>query len=168
MNSALVSDLQRDEPVMRFVSLENVRLDKVGDFTPAPGATVFAKCLGTGEGTDPEGKPLLFGQWKASAPRWLVQSFGLEDSDLVYRTAFPVLLGNLVQSLQPEDSLSSRALPGPVATQLKAVPVESKKPEGQLPVPSRWGALPLWWWALGVGLLWLVAEWGLFNRRITE
>lgn len=172
LDSALVSEMQRDEPILRFVSLENVRLDKVSDFTAAPGASLFAECIG---GTSAGAKPLLFGQWKADAPRWLVQAFGLEDSDLVFRTAFPVMLANLIQSLQPEDAQTTQALPGSAATQLKSVPrdpvnAQTSKAEAKASntPASWWSALPLWWWALVLGAAWLLAEWGLFSRRITE
>jgi hypothetical protein len=168
LDAALVSEMQRDEPILRFVSLDNVRLDKVADFSPAPGATIFAKFL-DGNPNDAREKPLLFGQWKPGAPRWLVQSFGLEDSDLVFRTAFPVLLANLVQSLQPEDAESGQPLPGPVATQLKSFTADPPKPGGGPTAANAWWtALPLWWWALVLCVLWLIVEWGLFNRRITE
>lgn len=173
IDSALVSEMHRDEPILRFVSLENVRLDKVSDFTPSPGATLFAECIG---GTSAGAKPLLFGQWKPNTPRWLVQSFGLEDSDLVFRTAFPVMLANLIQSLHPEEAQAAQVLPGPTATQLKSVPRDSAKSETLSKTDAKalaasnswWFALPLWWWALILGVVWLLAEWGLFSRRITE
>ncbi len=56
LDSALVSETLRDEPIMRFVSLDSVHLQKARDFTPAPGATLFATSFG---------KPLVFGQWDA-------------------------------------------------------------------------------------------------------
>ncbi|XHR28959.1 MAG: VWA domain-containing protein [Chthoniobacteraceae bacterium] len=173
LDSALVSETLRDEPILRFVSLDNVRLDKVSGYTPAPGATLFAQYLAGESGGHAE-KPLLFGQWKAEAPRWLVQAFGLEDSDFVYRTAFPVLLANLVQSLQPEETEKAPPLPGPVATQLKrALGIEaSASVPSEAPARSGWlagaGSLPVWWWALVAGALWLPLEWALFHRRITE
>ncbi len=97
-------------------------------------------------------------------------AFGLEDSDLVFRTAFPILLGNLVQSLQPEEKDTARALPGPGESQLKVTaPVPEKKPAA--PEPGRqgwWTTFPLWWWALILGTLWLLAEGWSYSRRITE
>ena len=168
LDSALVSEINRDEPIMRFVSLDNVRLAKVSDYTPAPGATLFAQYLDNSQTKGGE-KPLLFGQWKASAPRWLVQSFGLEDSDLVFRTAFPILLANLVQSLQPEESEQAQPLPGLVATQLKAVSRPAATAEAPQTLSNPWWAtFPIWWWALVLGVVWLLVEWGLFHRRITE
>lgn len=174
LESALVSETLRDEPILRFVSLENVRLDKISGFAPAPGATLFAQALCGDAGQHAE-KPLLFGQWKEGAPRWLVQTFGLEDSDLVFRTAFPVLLANVVQSLQPDTSEKTPPLPGPVATQLHKIPEAQAAAETPDETPAtatgwftRWTTLPLWWWALILGVVWLLAEWLLFHRRITE
>lgn len=168
LDAALVSETLKDESILRFVALENVRLDKVADLTPAAGSTLFVKYLGGTESTE---KALIFGHWKEGSPRWLVQSFGLEDSDLVFRTAFPILLANLVQSLQPQDTEQTKPLPGVVASQLKTFKpaAETTKPDAAQPGSHAWwSALPLWWWALLLGVAWLIAEWALFNRRITE
>ena len=167
LDAALVTEIKHDEPIMRFIALDQVRLDKVSDFTPAPESTVFVKYLGEENTVE---KPLLFGQWNSSAPRWLVQSFGLEDSDLVYRTAFPILLANLVQSLQPEKITPNQRLPGPVATSLKTVNSVSVENRDSSPthLNGGWTELPVWWWALLLSVIWLIAEWGLFSRRITE
>lgn len=179
LESALVSESQKDEPIMRFVSFDNVRLQKATDFTPAPGATVFAESFG---------KPLIFGRWNpgrngnggAAAiltdPQWLVLSFGLEDSDLVFRTAFPILIGNLVQSLQPDETDGAGMLPGAVESRLASTlpaPPDAAAGQGATQAQAHaslswWSGFPFWWWALLIGLGWLLLEWWLYSRRITE
>ena len=44
--------------------------------------------------------------------RWLATAFGLDQPDLVYRTVFPILIGNLVRSLNRASDLASASLPG--------------------------------------------------------
>ncbi len=36
------------------------------------------------------------------------------------------------------------------------------------PTGAWWVWAPLWWWAAAAGGCWLLAEWWLFSRRITE
>ena len=164
--NALVSEFEQEEAILRFASMQNLRLNKVRDYTPAPGTKVFAQSFG---------KPLIFGRWEDGASRWLAVSFGLEDSDLVFRTAFPILMGNLVQSLQPQEAEESGSLPGAAETALEAKrPVPPEAPEGEasaipvlLPL-AWWTAFPVWWWAVLLGAAWLLVEWWLYSRRMTE
>jgi len=164
LDSALVSESLKEEPILRFVSLENLRLQKAHDLSPSPGAKVFAQSFG---------KPLLFGHWETAGndPRWLVLAFGLDDSDLVFRTAFPILIGNLIQSLQPEEQELAANLPGAATSQFTPLKAAASGPPPGAPAQpplSWWTALPFWWWALLLATAWLLAEWWLYSRRITE
>jgi Ca-activated chloride channel family protein len=160
MDKPLVSDVDRDAPLMRFADLTPVQLHTATEFKPPPGAHVYVSSFG---------QPLIYGHWEAE-PRWLVIGFDLDQSDFVLRTAFPILCANLVEALRQESAASSPNVPGPVATQLKslasasggvAAPISS----GHLP----WArAIPLWWWAACAALLLLLIEWSLYTRRITE
>ncbi len=163
----LVSDYERDSAPLRFVGLDSVSLEAAGGFRPAAGAEVFAQSFG---------KPLIFGRWpEGTAPgrRWLVLPFDLENTDLVLRTAFPVLLGNLVQSLRVDDApvAAGEALPGTVKSRLTrtvALPKPSTE-TAEVPAAGAWWAwAPLWWWAALLGAGWLLLEWWTFSRRITE
>jgi hypothetical protein len=165
IESPLVSEWQRESPLLRHVALDQIRLHAALEFLPPAGATVFAESFG---------KPLIFGKWDG-APRWLVLPFELESSDLVLRTAFPILLGNLIETLRPTDEASAAsALPGPVETALTrtfAEPTSGSAPAAPPAAMGRgawWSAFPLWWWAVAAGALWLLAEWWTFSRRITE
>ena len=145
-------------------------LQSAREFRPSPGAEVFAQSFG---------KPLLFGRWPAAATgsdtrRWLVLPFDLENTDFVLRTAFPVMLGNLVQSLRFEQPAEAHPLPGEVKSRLlRTTPAtpNSGSATASATVTSTgiwWAWAPLWWWAAAIGVVWLLSEWWLFSRRVTE
>jgi hypothetical protein len=155
----VISDTDRDSPVLRFVSLENVRVARAQDFVPAQGAHVLASSFG---------HPLIFGKWGRDS-RWLVVGFNLEQSDFVLRTAFPILMENLVQSLREGSSEAiAAALPGSSETRLAARKQGANPPEARVEWTAPWTMRPMWWWALMFGALWLLAEWWTYHRRITE
>ena len=153
IDQPLVSDFQRESPLLRHVGIEKVSLQKAREFVPAPGAEIFAESFG---------KPLIFGQWKGDR-RWLVLPFDLESSDLVLRTAFPILLGNIVESLRREaDIAAPPPLPGPVESALKRTVPDDVRRGRELPGAidvAWWSGYPLWWWAVCFGACWLLAEW---------
>ena len=91
----LVSEFQRESPLLRHAGIDNVSLQSAREFAPAPGTEVLAETFG---------KPLIFGNWKGER-RWLVLPFDLETSDFVLRTAFPIMLGNIVESLRKETAV---------------------------------------------------------------
>ena len=157
IDKPLVSEQDRDAPIMRFADLGELQLRRADEFHPAPGAHVYL---------DSFGKPLIFGHWD-SAPRWLVIAFDLDQSDFVFRTAFPILAGNIVETLRPDAEADASSVPGPVATQMKQL---APATTAALPPPARRyaGALPLWWWIGAAALLLLVLEWSFYSQRITE
>ena len=167
----LVSDYEKDSVPLRFVGLDSVSLQSAREFRPPPGAEVFAQSFG---------QPLAFGRWPAAttesdaARRWLVLPFDLENTDFVLRTAFPVLLGNLVQSLRIDQPAATHPLPGEVKSRLVRSTSSPANPPSALasavttPTGAWWVGAPLWWWATAAGLCWLLLEWWLFSRRVTE
>ena len=171
MQHPLVSDYEKDSVPLRFVGLDSVSLQSARGFHPPPGAEIFARSFG---------QPLMFGRWPTTTTgsnptrRWLVLPFDLENTDFVLRTAFPVLLGNLVQSLRVEPPSVSHPLPGEIKSRLVRTSPSPVNPSPALAptIPASagawWAWAPLWWWAAAVGAIWLLAEWWLFSRRITE
>jgi hypothetical protein len=158
MDKPLISEVDKDAALMRFVDVSDVQLHSATEFKPAPGAHVYV---------DAFGKPLIFGHWE-SDPRWLVIAFDLNESDLVFRTAFPILCANLVQALRPDSVVDSSNVPGPVATQLKSMASASSAEVAKPTAGHWWMAIPYWWWfAFGAFLL-LLIEWSLYTRRVTE
>jgi hypothetical protein len=156
----LISDVDEDSPLTRFASLDKVRVGRAAAFEPAPGARVLASSFGS---------PVLFGKWEDRDARWLALTFDLEQSDFVLRTAFPILMENVVQSLRAGDDAGNRAdLPGVAETRLAARPVAATTPEAKAEWSAPWTVRPLWWWAVLLGAIWLLAEWRTYHRRITE
>jgi hypothetical protein len=159
----LVSEFARESPLLRHVGIDKVGLQTAREFVPAPGAQVLAESFG---------KPLIFGRWNGER-RWLVLPFDLDSSDLVLRTAFPILLGNIVESQRTDEPVAAvDPLPGPVESALaRTVPDEAPVAGASAPdAPgiAWWSSFPLWWWAACFGLCWLLGEWWSFSRRITE
>jgi len=156
----LVSEADKDAPLMRFAEVNDVQLHSATEFKPAAGAHVYV---------DSFGKPLIYGHWESN-PRWLVIAFDLDQSDFVFRTAFPILCANMVQALRPDAITDTSDVPGPVATQLKQMAAKSGA-SAQIEQPATghwWVAIPFWWWFACAALLLLLIEWSLYTRRITE
>jgi len=154
----LVSEIDKDAALMRFVDASDVQLRTATEFKPAPGARIYV---------DSFGKPLIFGHWE-SEPRWLVVAFDLDQSDLVFRTAFPILCANLVQALRPDVVTDTQNVPGPIATQLKQMASASSAEVEKTTGGHWWTAIPFWWWFACATLILLLVEWSLYTRRITE
>jgi hypothetical protein len=156
----LVSESDKDAPLMRFAEVSDVQLHTATEFKPAPGAHVYV---------DSFGKPLIFGHWE-SEPRWLVIAFDLNQSDFVFRTAFPILCANMVQALRPDAVTKMANVPGPVATQLaQMASTGGSSAKMENPKPRHWWlAIPFWWWFVCAALLLMLIEWSLYTRRITE
>ena len=155
----LVSEVARDEPLMRHTGFANVSLDAATKWEKPPVSKVFAESFGD---------PLIYGQWD-DRRRWVLLAFDLEGSDFVLRTAFPILLGNAVESLRPAKTVAPSTAPGRGETALEKTAVAENHAATSSPgLVAWWLAFPLWWWALAAACLWLIGEWWLFTRRVTE
>jgi hypothetical protein len=143
--------------LLRHVALGTVAIDEAGRWVPAAGAEVLASSLD---------EPVIFGSWSRE-PEWLVVGFDPAKSDFLLRTAFPVLVGNVLQSVRDamgETDGGAATLPGAVESRL--VPVAAG---GATVAAGRGGWIfPGWWLVLFGALVVLVGEWGLFHRRVTD
>lgn len=158
--SALVTEWRREHPLFRHVDFASVRPGAARVFKPAPDAEIFAASFDA---------PVLFGRWDERA-RWLVAPFDLGAGNLVFRTAFPILLANLLQDPPADGGIVSAALPGPTVSRL-APATHSLTPSlpSTSPTPSLPFALPEpWRLLLALALAWTLLEWRLYARRVTE
>lgn len=155
----LVSESKNDHPLLRHTGFANITLNNAAKWKPPAGAEVFA---------DSFGDPLLYGQWD-DRKHWALLAFPLDGSDFVLRTAFPILVGNAIESLRPASDLPRGTAPGREESALvKTAPKELEKSGDSSISGGWWFAFPPWWWAILAGCIWLLVEWRLFNRRITE
>ena len=152
----LVSEVDAEEPLMRHTGFANVRLESAAKWEKPVSASVFA---------DSFGDPLIFGQWD-ERKKWAVFAFPLDGSDFTLRTAFPILLGNAVESLRPEKTVSPSTAPGLMESSLQpaATPASPASESGRF-AGFGW---PMWWLALVAACAWLLGEWWSYTRRITE
>src|SRR6185436_2419750 len=93
------------------------------------------------------GQPLIYGHWEAE-PRWLVLAFDFDQSDFALRTAFPILLSNLVAGLRPEGAAGRGGVPGALATRMEPLAAASGIAAGAITVSTAgwWTVIPWWWW----------------------
>lgn len=159
LKDPVISEVEENAPLVQFTSLEKVRLGAAGEYSVPPEATTFASSFGS---------PVIFGRW-GRGHHWLVLAFDLERSDLVLRTAFPVLMENVVHSLRSDDDAGMQArVPGEVESRLAAAPAPDSETAEKDEWIAPWTVRPLWWWAVLIGAFWLLAEWWTYHRRITE
>ncbi|GAT33449.1 N-terminal double-transmembrane domain-containing protein [Terrimicrobium sacchariphilum] len=152
-----VTDLDKKSALASHANLGSVVIEEAGQWKPSPGAKVLAASLGN---------PLIFGQWDERA-KWMVIGFDPAKSDLPLRTAFPIFVSNLLQSLRDESGggKAMAVLPGRVESELRPVaPAENfQSAQGSaLPV------FPGWWLVLLAGVVVLVLEWFFYSRRLTD
>lgn len=160
MKDPLVTRSDEKADPVRFASFEKVVAADAVEFHPVAGATTFVSSFE---------RPLVFGRWQGEEP-WLVVAFDMQKSDFVLRSAFPVLMANIVQSLRGDrDDVFAAELPGVAATRLTASLLLKDEPQRGISSPSFGGlAYPLWWWLLLAAMVWCFLEWWTFHRRVTE
>ncbi len=154
---APVSEQQKSARLLQHVQFGPVAIREAAQWQPAPGSETLVASMD---------HPLVFGQWDRS-PRWLVLGFDPSQSDFPLRTAFPVLMGNLLESLRPDDPSGegTALLPGNVESRLVSLPVEA---ESESQSTGGWPVLPGWWCLVALALAGVTLEWGSFNRRMTD
>jgi len=157
LTDAPITEVSKTSPLVRHAGLGTVVVNRATRWQPPPGSEILA--------ADMEA-PLLFGQWEKS-PRWLVMGFDPQDSDLPLRTAFPILVGNLLQSLRNHDDVkrASAVLPGAIETRMQPL---LRDPGDRGTETPKGISVPGWWLVALAGLLALVGEWYSFTRRITD
>jgi len=158
---SLVTDWVEESDLLRHVDLDQVVFPKFNRYALPPSAETLAWSFAD---------PVVFGDWEGEN-RWLATAFGLEESDLVYRTVFPILIGNIVGSLSRTSEAASAALPGETESRLQAYPdrytLQSDETD-TAPDIGFFSSLPLRNWLLILALGWTLLEWRLYHRRITE
>lgn len=94
-----VTDLATDDPLLRYVDLDQIHVSQAWRVEPPPGARVLVEA---------QGGPLLFVAQRPEG-RLAVLTFDLHDSDLPLRVAFPILTANLTGWLLPHGEMAGGA-----------------------------------------------------------
>lgn len=89
-----ITETEGDHPVMRWVTLSDVNLDKSAVFSPQEGDIVLAKSI-----RDPV---VIAG--KRDGKKLIAYGFGLDGTDLMLRVAFPVLIVNTLDWFAGDDA----------------------------------------------------------------
>ncbi|MCP4543379.1 MAG: VWA domain-containing protein [Chloroflexi bacterium] len=126
-----ITHVADDDPLLRYVDLDNVHVLQARTMEPPPGARVLVESAGG---------PLLF---VAEQPegRLAVLTFDLRDSDLPLQIAFPILTANLADWLLPQGSggLPESVRPGdpvPIPPNPEATEIIVTAPDGtRYPLP---------------------------------
>jgi len=79
-----IATWDRTDPVLRFVELEDVRIDRAASLAPQGGRVLVA------------GETPLVWAYEGGGIRALLFAFSLEDSDLPRHVAFPILVANML------------------------------------------------------------------------
>ena len=90
----LVTDVDEDHPITRWVSLADVNMDRAHVLQPQPGDVVLARSI-----RDP-----LIVAGRRGAQKVVVYGFSLAGTDLTLRVAFPMMIINLLDWFAGEDA----------------------------------------------------------------
>ena len=106
LENPIVTKQDSDSPLLRHVRLDNVLLPEARQLTPAEGAKSLVSAL--------SGDPLYFSVEQAER-KVLVLTVNLDEGDLTFRTAFPIMATNALgwfagQSGELRESLASGAV----------------------------------------------------------
>lgn len=158
ISNPLAADWLRDSPLLKHTEWGTVGLLDATAYAPADGATTLVDGLEA---------PLVFGKWDDAGREWISTAFNLEQSDLAFRTTFPIFMGNLLQTLRQGNHIQPARLPGLAETRLAPAIGPTDQPEADYRHAATLH-FPTWWWLGLAGLLWCLTEWRLFTRKITE
>jgi hypothetical protein len=132
LENPIVTKQDSDSPLMRHVRLDNVLLPEARQLTPARHAKPLVTAL--------SGDPLYFAVEKPGR-KALVLTVNLDQGDLTFRTAFPIMVTNALawfagQSGELRESLAAGAV-ADVDLPSGALPLMCVSPSGrQLPLPA--------------------------------
>ncbi len=131
LENPIVTKQDSDSPLMRHVRLDNVLLPEARQLTPAKKAQALVTAL--------SGDPLYFAM-DESGGKVLVLTVNLDEGDLTFRTAFPIMVTNALawfagQSGELRESVATGAV-ADVALPTSAGPMEALSPSGKrFPLP---------------------------------
>ncbi len=121
LDNPIVTKQETDSPLMQHVRLENVLLPQARQLTPAEG--VGAKVLVGAVSGDP-----LYFQVEAPGRKTAVLTVNLDEGDLTFRTAFPILVTNSLGWFGGQAGELREALVSGAVTDVAIPPHDASKP----------------------------------------
>ncbi len=148
-----VTDVDAESPLLALANLRAVTFVRSAEMRAPEGARVPLAS---------DGKPLIVAT-ASGAHRVVAFGFGVGESDLPLRVAWPLLMANTIDWLAgPRPAVAAAELPGEAESDLR----------GGDRADARNGsyatAWPLWLWLALIAWALLIWEWWLFHRRRTE
>jgi hypothetical protein len=112
------SSWSEDDPIMRYVSLHDVLLEKAAriDSTGLTGLKVLAE--------NDDHSPLIVATDDQQRPRWVLLAFSLKDSDFPLHSGFPLFIDNALAWLSRE-SLALRKQPGVIRVPMSQAEIKA-------------------------------------------
>ncbi len=160
VKSPLISSWKSDATILNFTGLENIKVNSAGNYLPSEISTTFADSFGV---------PLIWGYEHTNKFNWILLAFDIDATDLPFRTAFPIFMGNIISEIRPFANGVSAELPGQPATLFNSSLPDSLSDSNNIKKNlSWWSAFPIWWLLVILALIWCVIEMGLYSKRITE
>ena len=160
LESSLVGQTSGDSPLMRFVQLENLyiagaREIRFPESTPKPQILAATS----------EGNPVFF-QWdRGNAGKVTVLSADLQQGDLVFRTTFPIMMSNILDSFRADGGELGQTSPAvaPSESDLRTAPKEFYDLRERA-ISQNVSLPPIWFLLTVSALILIVLEWFLYHR----
>ncbi len=165
LDDPIITDLDTKSSLMTHVDLDNAQISQARQLRAIGPSHVLA---GTMSGD------LVYAKLMRDNGRCLLLATDLDESDLAFRTMFPIMISNaLVWFTRASGDLTSSTvvanggLLNARETDLRPADVIEETQSRQMPVTG-WFTRPLWFYLAAAACLLTVTEWFLYHRRFTD
>lgn len=165
LDNPIVTDLDTKSSLMTHVDLDNVQISQVRQLRAIGPSHVLA---GTVSGD------LVYAELMRDNGRCLLLVTDLDESDLAFRTVFPIMIGNALGwftrssgDLTGSTVVANRGLLNARESDLRPADGIEETQSRQVPVTG-WFPRPLWFYLAAVACVLTVTEWFLYHRRFTD
>ena len=161
----IVTDLDMKSWLMTHVDLDNVQISQARQLKATGPRHVLA---GTVSGD------LVYAELMRDNGRCLLLATDLDESDLAFRTVFPIMISNALGwfrgasgELSDATVVANDSLLNASESDLRPAGGIEETLSSQVPVAG-WFTRPLWYYLAAVACVLSVAEWFLYHRRFTD
>ena len=165
LDDPIVTNQDTNSSLMTHVDLDNVQISKARQLRATGPSHVLA---GTVSGD------LVYAELMRDNGRCLLLATNLDESDLAFRTVFPIMISNALVwftgasgELTDSTVVANDSLLNAHESDLRPADGIEESPSSQMPVAG-WLTRPLWFYLAAVACLLTVTEWFLYHRRFTD